>query len=407
MVIDRYIPIVGDEVVDEIKLLSKYISGKIIQHINSTAVGGGVAEILNRLVPLFEDLGIKIYWDVIRGDSTFFGITKKIHNALHGKNLILTHRDIEYYNAITQQNIKKMRFNGDVIVVHDPQPLGLIRAREKNGSRWVWRCHVDVVRSKPNVWNFLVKEIVKYDRVIFSAPAFSKPLPIEQVLIPPSIDPLSDKNKELDKKTIQGVLDKYKIEKNKPIITQVSRYDFLKDPVGVVKAFKMVKKNFDCQLVLAGNVATDDPEHDKVLNAVREEAGNDPDIHILVIQPENNDIEINALQRASDIILQKSIREGFALTVTEALWKAKPVVASNVGGIPLQITHKHSGILTHSIEGAAYWIKHLLSDPEYAKKLGSNGKEHIRNNFLITRHIRDYLLLFLSLYKKEDIVTLT
>jgi len=175
----------------------------------------------------------------------------------------------------------------------------------------------------------------------------------------------------------------------------------------VVKAFKMVKKNFDCQLVLAGNVATDDPEHDKVLNAVREEAGNDPDIHILVIQPENNDIEINALQRASDIILQKSIREGFALTVTEALWKAKPVVASNVGGIPLQITHKHSGILTHSIEGAAYWIKHLLSDPEYAKKLGSNGKEHIRNNFLITRHIRDYLLLFLSLYKKEDIVTLT
>jgi len=172
MVIDRYIPIVGDEVVDEIKLLSKYISGKIIQHINSTAVGGGVAEILNRLVPLFEDLGIKIYWDVIRGDSTFFGITKKIHNALHGKNLILTHRDIEYYNAITQQNIKKMRFNGDVIVVHDPQPLGLIRAREKNGSRWVWRCHVDVVRSKPNVWNFLVKEIVKYDRVIFSARQF-------------------------------------------------------------------------------------------------------------------------------------------------------------------------------------------------------------------------------------------
>jgi len=406
MLIDKYKEIVGKEVVEEIKILSGYISGKVIQQINSTAVGGGVAEILNRLMPLFEDLNITAYWDIIRGDNTFFKITKKIHNALHGKNFTITHKDIEYYEKITEDNIKKMRFNGDIIVIHDPQPLGLIKVRNKDGKKWVWRCHVDVARAKQNVWNFLMKKIVKYDKVIFSAPLFSKPLPIEQVLIPPSIDPLSDKNKELDDDTINSVLEKYKIEKDKPLISQISRYDFLKDPVGVIKAFKLVKKNFECQLVLAGNIATDDPEHDKVLNAVKEEAGNDPDIQILVIDPSNNDIDINSLQRASDIILQKSIREGFALTVTEALWKAKPVIASNVGGIPLQITHKYSGILTHSIEGTAYWIKQLLSNPQYAKNLGENGREHVRNNFLITRHLKDYLLLFLSLYKNEDIVSL-
>ncbi|RLD16672.1 MAG: glycosyl transferase family 1, partial [Caldiserica bacterium] len=191
-----------------------------------------------------------------------------------------------------------------------------------------------------------------------------------------------------------------------PIIAQISRYDFLKDPLGVIEAYKIVKKNIDCQLILAGNIATDDPEHDRVLNECKEKAGNDSDIHLLVIDPANNDIEINALQRASDIILQKSIREGFALTVTEALWKAKPVIASNVGGIPLQIIHKHSGILVHSIEGCAYWIKQLLNNPDYAKKLGENGKEHVKNNFLITRHLRDYLLLYLSLYNSEDIVNL-
>ncbi|RLD17436.1 MAG: glycosyl transferase family 1 [Caldiserica bacterium] len=406
MLIDKYIPIVGKNVIEEIKLLSSFISGKVIQHINSTAVGGGVAEILNRIMPLFEDLGITAYWDIIRGDTTFFRITKKIHNALHGKDVSLTHRDIEYYLHITEENMKRMRFNGDIIVIHDPQPLGLIEKRNNDGKKWVWRCHVDVAKAKESVWNFLQKYIIKYDKVIFSAPSFSKPLPIEQILIPPSIDPLSDKNKELDEEVINSVLQKYGISKDKPIIAQVSRYDFLKDPLGVIEAYRIVKKSIDCQLVLAGNIATDDPEHDEVLNACKEKAGDDPDIHLLVIDPANNDIEINSLQRAADIILQKSIREGFALTVTEALWKAKPVIASNVGGIPLQIIHKHSGILVHSIEGCAYWIKQLLKNPEYAKKLGENGKEHVRNNFLITRHLRDYLLLYLSLYNSEDIVNL-
>jgi trehalose synthase len=246
--------------------------------------------------------------------------------------------------------------------------------------------------------------IVQYDSAVFSAPAFSRRLPIRQFLIPPSIDPLSDKNKELPQEMIDAVLRKYNITKEKPIITQISRFDRLKDPIGVIEAYLQVKKYINCQLVLAGGTAEDDPEGFKVLGEVKEKAKNDPDIHILLLS--QNDIEINALQRASDVIVQKSLREGFGLTVAEALWKAKPVVASNVGGIPLQIKHKYSGLLCHSIEGASFAIKQLLSSPEYAKKLGRDGREHIKNNFLITRHLRDYMLLFLSLYHPEDVVHL-
>jgi trehalose synthase len=223
-------------------------------------------------------------------------------------------------------------------------------------------------------------------------------------LISPSIDPLSDKNKELPEEIIDSVLKKYGILKDKPIITQISRFDRLKDPVGVIEAYLKVKKYIDCQLILAGGTASDDPEGIQVLEEVKKKAEQNKDIHILLLP--QNDIEVNALQRASDVIMQKSIREGFGLTVAEALWKAKPVVASNVGGIPLQIKHKYSGLLCRSIDGAAFSIKQLLNSPEYAKKLGENGKEHIRNNFLLTRHLRDYMLLFLSLYHSQDVVYL-
>ncbi len=246
--------------------------------------------------------------------------------------------------------------------------------------------------------------IVQYDSAVFSAPAFSRKWPIRQFLISPSIDPLSDKNKELPQETIDSVLRKYNIKKDKPIITQISRFDRLKDPIGVIEAYLQVKKYINCQLILAGGTAEDDPEGLEVLEEVKEKAKNDRDIHILLLP--HNDIEVNALQRASDVIIQKSLKEGFGLTVAEALWKAKPVVASNVGGIPLQIKHKYSGLLCHSIEGAAFAIKQLLNSLEYAQKLGENGREHIRNNFLLTRHLRDYMLLFLSLYHKEDIVYL-
>ena len=251
---------------------------------------------------------------------------------------------------------------------------------------------------------FLKSYIKKYDATVFSAPAFArKDIKIPQMLISPSIDPLSDKNRELPKETIEKTLEKFNIDKERPIVTQISRFDYLKDPLGVIKVYKKVKKYVDCQLVLAGGGATDDPEGMQVLNEVKDAASNDKDIHIIFLPP-GSDIEINALQRASDIVLQKSLKEGFGLTVAEALWKSKPVIASAVGGIPLQITHKYSGILTYSINGTSHFLKELLNNPEYANKLGQNGHEHIKNNFLITRHLRDYLLLFLSLFHKEDIV---
>jgi len=246
--------------------------------------------------------------------------------------------------------------------------------------------------------------IIRYDSAVFSAPDFSRKLPIRQFLIAPSIDPLSDKNKDLPQETIDAVLQKYQIPKDKPIITQISRFDRLKDPIGVLDAYKEVRKYIKCQLVLAGGGASDDPEGAAVYSEVKEKAKGDSNIHILLLP--QNDIEINALQRASTVIIQKSLREGFGLTVAEALWKSKPVVASNIGGIPLQIKHKYSGLLCHSVQGAAFAIKQFLNSPAYAKKLGENGREHIRNNFLITRHLREYMLLFLSLYHKEDVVYL-
>ena len=400
--IEGYIPIVGQSVIDDLKLLGEKLKSKVVQHINSTPVGGGVAEILNRMVPLLRELGVDTRWDVIKGGEQFFGVTKKFHNALHGRAEEISQKDFDIFMATSHDNIENVNTYGDIVFVHDPQPIALIK--KKTANKWLWRCHVDVSNPNEKVWEFLMGFIVQYDSAVFSAPAFSRKLPIRQFLISPSIDPLSDKNKELPKEMIDSVLRKYNIKKDKPIITQISRFDRLKDPVGVIEAYLQVKKYINCQLILAGGTAEDDPEGLQVLEEVKDKAKNDRDIHILLLP--HSDIEVNALQRASDVIVQKSLREGFGLTVAEALWKAKPVVASNVGGIPLQIKHKYSGLLCHSIEGAAFAIKQLLNSPEYAKKLGENGREHIRNNFLLTRHLRDYMLLFLSLYHTEDVVYL-
>jgi len=400
--IDEYVPIVGQSVIDDLKLLGERLKGKVVQHINSTPVGGGVAEILSRMVPLLKELGVDTRWDVIKGGEQFFGVTKKFHNTLHGRTEEISARDFEIFMETSQENIKNVNTYGDIVFVHDPQPIVLIK--KKAANKWLWRCHVDVSNPNERVWGFLMDFIVQYDSAVFSAPAFSRRLPIRQFLISPSIDPLSDKNKELPQETIDSVLRKYNIKRNKPIITQISRFDRLKDPIGVIEAYLQVKKYINCQLILAGGTAEDDPEGLGVLEEVKVKARMDKDIHILLLP--HNDIEVNALQRASDVIIQKSLKEGFGLTVAEALWKAKPVVASNVGGIPLQIKHKYSGLLCHSIEGVAFAIKQLLNSPEYARKLGENGREHIRNNFLVTRHLKDYMLLFLSLYHLEDVVYL-
>lgn len=400
--LEEYIPIVGQSTINDLKLLAERLKDKLVQHINSTPVGGGVAEILNRMVPLLRELGVNTRWDVIKGGEQFFEVTKKFHNALHGRNEEITQRDFDIFMDTSNANIKEVDICGDIVFVHDPQPIALIKKKSKN--KWLWRCHIDVSDPNQKVWKFLMNFILNYDSAVFSAPGFSQRLPIRQFLISPSIDPLSDKNKELPQETIDAVLRKYNISTDKPIITQISRFDRLKDPVGVIQAFLQVKKYVNCQLILAGGTASDDPEGIKVVEEVEEKAKQDKDIHILLLS--QNDIEINALQRASTVIMQKSIKEGFGLTVAEALWKAKPVVASNVGGIPLQIKHKHSGLLCHSIEGAAFAIKQFLNSPEYAKKLGENGRENIRNNFLLTRHLKEYMLLFLSLYHSEDVVYL-
>jgi len=400
--IEEYIPIVGQPIIDDLRLLAEKLKGKVIQQVNSTAVGGGVAEILSRMVPLLKELGIDTRWDVIKGGEQFFEVTKKIHNALHGRPEEITQQDFDIFMETSQKNIEALDIYGDIVFVHDPQPIALIKKR--SGNKWIWRCHIDVSNPNQRVWGFLENFMTNYDSAVFSSPGFSQRLPIRQFLISPSIDPLSDKNRELPQEIIDSVLRKYNIKKDKPIITQISRFDRLKDPVGVIEAYKQVKKYFDCQLILAGGSAADDPESGHVLEEVKTRSGHDKDIHILLLP--QDDIVVNALQRASDVIVQKSLKEGFGLTVAEALWKTKPVVASNVGGIPLQIKHKYSGLLCHSIDGASFAIKQFLANPGYAKKLGENGREHIRNNFLITRHIREHMLLFLSLYHKEDVVYL-
>ncbi len=400
--IKEYIPIVGQSIIDDLQLLGNRLQGKTIQHINSTAVGGGVAEILNRMVPLLKELGVDTRWDVIKGGEQFYEVTKKFHNALHGRQESINMRDFNIFMETSAKNIEEVNTSSDIVYVHDPQPIALVK--KKSGNKWIWRCHIDVSDPNQKVWRFLRSYIDKYDAAVFSSPDFSPQLPIRQFLIAPSIDPLSDKNKELPQEIIEGVLRKYGLTMDKPMLTQISRFDRLKDPLGVIEAYQQVRRHIDCQLVLAGGTASDDPEGLKVLEEVQEKAKNDKDIHILLLP--QNDIEVNALQRASTVIIQKSLKEGFGLTVSEALWKAKPVIASNVGGIPLQIKHKYSGLLCNSIGGAAFSIKQLFNSPEYAKRLGQNGREHVRNNFLLTRHLREYMLLFLSLYHPEDIVYL-
>jgi trehalose synthase len=401
--LEEYVDIVGASPIEELHMLADRTRGQVIQNINSTAVGGGVAEILSRMIPLLKQLGTDARWDVIKGDEKFFAITKAMHNALHGADVRLTREELSHFLEVNEHNATELDLSGDVIFVHDPQPVALVAKKETIGRKWLWRCHIDFSQPEPSLWEFLRLWVQRYDAAVFSAPAFGRQLDIPQILIAPSIDPLSDKNKDLPNETVDEVFARFKIDRGRPVVTQISRFDYLKDPVGVVNAYKLVKPYMDCQLVLAGGGATDDPEGLEVLAKVRAAAESDPDIFVLFLPPAS-DIEINALQRGSDIVLQKSLKEGFGLTVAEALWKSRPVIASAVGGIPLQITHLQSGILTYTIEGTAYWIKQLLAEPGYAAQLGKVGREHIRHNFLLTRHLRDYLMAFLSLRYSGDIV---
>ena len=360
--------------------------------VNSTAVGGGVAEMLNRLVPLLSELEVPARWEVITGGNDFFEVTKAFHNALQGAPFALTQAAKDIFLMYNEQNRRRMEFSEDLVVIHDPQPASLILSRPATKASWVWRCHLDLSNPNPAVWEFLRPFIEQYDAAIFSSQSFARQLPIPQYLFYPCIDPLSEKNKELPDSQIQQICDDFGIDRSRPIVTQVSRFDRLKDPVGVIEAYNLAKKYVDCQLVLAGGGATDDPEGAVVLEEVKEAAANDPDIIILDLPPWCA-VEINAIQRASTIIVQKSLKEGFGLTVTEALWKGKPTIAGAVGGIPNQIMHKLTGVLVHSVEGCAFQIRYLLTHPEFARTIGMNGREHVKENFLMTTNVKRWLLL--------------
>lgn len=396
--LDRYSSVVGEGEIADMHALARPLVGRSVRMVNSTAVGGGVAEILNRLIPLGNDLGLDIRWDVLKGGQDFYEVTKAFHNALHGAAYNPRPEDFDIFRAYNEKNRDLLNPDAEFTVIHDPQPAGLIDARPNGSGHWTWRCHIDLSRPNRAVWDFLQGYVWRYDASIFSSPEFSRQLPIPQYLFYPSIDPLAEKNKPLDETFISEVLQRFHIDPARPILTQISRFDRLKDPVGVIRAYKIVKRYFDCQLVLAGGGASDDPEGSAVLEEVRQAAGDDSDIHVLEL-PAWAPLEVNALQRASTIVIQKSLREGFGLTVAEALWKKKPVVASAVGGIPIQVIHKHTGMLAHSVEGAAYQIRFLLSHPEIAKRLGEQGHQHVKENFLVTQNLKCYVVLFLNLAK--------
>ncbi len=404
--LSEYIPIVGEGVVQELTVLGARLAGKKVVNVNSTRSGGGVAEILQRLIPLLGEVGINAQWEVVEGTQDFFALTKHLHNALHGTPHVFTAADQGVFDLTTKSNLERLNLNGDIMFIHDPQPAGLVRNRAAIGGKWIWRCHIDLSAPAPGAWEFIEPMVRQFDLSVFSAPQFTRALPIPQILISPSIDPLADKNRELSRSEIDAILTRLGIRSDKPMVTQISRFDRLKDPLGVLEAWQLARRRVDCQLVLAGGGASDDPEGAEVLREVRERAGNDVDVHILDLPPTSH-IEVNAIQSASAVVIQKSLKEGFGLTVSEALWKSKPVIAGAAGGIPLQITHKYSGILTHTIEGTAFWIKQLLSEPEFARQLGRNGHNHVRSNFLLTRHMRDYMLAFLLLdHPNVDVIRL-
>jgi trehalose synthase len=399
-----YEAIAGSSAVMQLRRLGEKLGGLRIVHVNSTREGGGVAEILEWMVPLMRDVGVNASWEVIHGDSRFFEITKAIHNGLQGKSVDLAKKDWRIYQDENEKNAERLRpvlEEADVVVIHDPQPAHLLKLCPNRKGKWIWRAHIDISRPFRPVWKVLRTVVDKYDASIFSMAEFAQPLPHPQFLIPPSIDPLSEKNRELAPGEMESVRAEFGIDPERPLIVQISRFDRFKDPNGVIQAYRMVRKVTPVQLVLAGGGATDDPEGKAVLDDVMEAAEGDPDIHVLLL-PSGAHKTINALQRAADIILQKSTREGFGLTVTEGLWKGKPVIGGDVGGIRLQVTNYHTGFLVNTPEGAAHRIRYLLHHRERITEMGHIGREFVRENFLLTRHLRDYLILILAIRSGKE-----
>lgn len=392
---DKYI---GPEIVDRISAKADRLRGRRVVHINSTYYGGGVAELLNAMTVLMNNAGIETGWRVIVGSPDFFGITKKMHNALQGAEINLSDRKNDIYESVVEQNSVRMHLDHDFVVVHDPQPLPLIRHYRKRGP-WIWVCHVDLSNPDRELWRYLRPTIEEYDGAIVSLPEYRQELNIPIRFIKPAIDPFSIKNRPMSEEEIDERLDHYGIPTDLPIVAQVSRFDRWKDPKGVIETFEKVRKEEDATLVLLGNTATDDPEGMELYTSLL----NYRDDRIILLSVEDTAL-VNAVQRRAAVVVQKSLREGFGLTVTEALWKGTPVIGGNVGGIRHQIDDGVNGYLVGNTDEAAERILRLLRDENLRKSMGKNGREKVRKNFLMTRYLEDYLDLFLSFRCRYTIV---
>jgi trehalose synthase len=399
MTLSAYERIVGPTAITQLSRLGKKLKGRRIVHVNSTREGGGVAEILEWMVPLMCDVGLDASWEVLQGTEEFFEVTKKIHNGLQGRPVDISHKDWKIFQDVNEANLGRLGpvlTSADIVVVHDPQPAFLLPLCEGRKGKWIWRGHIDISRPFRPVWKVLRTMLEKYDGSIFSMCEFAQSLPHTQFIVTPSIDPLSPKNRDLQPAEYENVRTQFGLDPDRPLLVQVSRFDRFKDPVGVIQAYRLVRKVLPIQLVLAGGSATDDPEGKAVLEDVLEAAGDDPDIHVLALPPTAH-VTVNALQCLADIILQKSTREGFGLTVTEGMWKGKPVIGGDTGGIRLQVVNHYTGYLVNTPEGAAHRIRYLLHHRERISEIGKEAREFVRENFLLTRHLREYLTLILAI----------
>lgn len=386
----NYEKLVGAHTVDRISKKAEKLKDFDVAHINSTYYGGGVAEILSSLTLLMNSVGIKTEWRVIQGSPDFFSITKKVHNALQGEKLNLSRRKTDIYESVIYENSLRNHLNHDLVIIHDPQPLGMINHYKKH-CPWVWRCHLDLSCPNKRLWNYMVPYIEKYDAVILTLKEYKKTLKTPQVFFMPAIDPFSIKNKKLSNKEIDERMEHYGIPTDLPLVVQISRFDRWKDPDGVIEAFKIARKEVDCTLVLLGNVATDDPEGQQIYESVI----SSKEDRIIILSRQDTAL-VNALQSRAEVVIQKSLREGFGLTVTEAMWKGTPVIGGNVGGIRYQIKDGENGFLVSSVQQTADRIVQLLKDKELRKQMGSKARQSVKNNFLMPRLLEQYLDLFNS-----------
>jgi trehalose synthase len=391
-----YTHIVGRDLIEEIRTLAEPLKGRRVVHLSATAFGGGVSEILYTLVPLMRDIGLEVEWQVIYGREEFFNSTKLMHNALQGNPQDLTEEQWGVWRAYNEMNARELSRGWDVCIVHDPQPAALLALAPEKSRAWVWRCHIDISTPNPQTLAQLLPYIQRYPASLFHVEDYVPAGMDGGVnIVPPAIDPLTPKNMALSHDDAVYVCRQFGIDVNRPMICQVSRFDPWKDPLGVIDAYRIVKESRpDVQLALVGSMASDDPEGWDFYNSTLAHADGDADIHILNNFNNVGAIEVNAFQSLADVVVQKSTREGFGLTVSEALWKGRPFIGGDVGGIPLQVTDGVSGYLVSSVEQCAARCLEIIQDPALGRALGRHGKEHVRANFLTPRYLRDYLRIF-------------